>query len=293
MKLYPKTPAPAVYFLAGSLPARALLHSRQLCLLGMVARLGPRCPIFKYGLHILSSPPPPVRTAAKLWFLQVRALCLQYDLPDPQEVLQSAPSKFHWKAIVSRQINSHWRQKLLRAAAELPSIAHLRLTHMSLTSPSTLLTSCSSSQYEVQKATVQLRMTSGRYRTCWLRRYWSGDPTGHCRVPGCTPGTPGTLVHLATGQCQGLQAASSAAALSWAEFSISHPYLRPILVSMANADPNTFLAFLLNPTTHPSAIALSQQLGAQVIDELCFLTRSWLYTIHTARYRALGLWQYL
>ena len=62
---------------------------------------------------------------------------------------------------------------------------------------------------------------------------------------------------------------------------------------MANSEPDDFLSFLLNPSTHPLVIALSQQLGKQATDELCFLTRSWLYTLHCARFRALGLWQYL
>ena len=40
-RLYKATPAPVVFFLAGSLPAPGLLHLRQLSLLGMIARLGP------------------------------------------------------------------------------------------------------------------------------------------------------------------------------------------------------------------------------------------------------------
>ena len=220
-------------------------------------------------------------------------MCLQYELQDPLEVLQSAPPKQQWKAAVSRQVNAFWRTKLLLAAEELPSLAHLRLTHMSLSRPSPLLTSCSASQNEVQKATVQLRMASGRYRTCWLRRYWSGDPTGRCQVPGCAPDTPGTLVHLATGQCQALTAASGEAAASWAKYSSSRPYILPLLESAANSDPQVFLAFLLNPSTHPSVLALAQLHGNQVVDEVCHLSRSWLYALHCARYRALGLWQYL
>ena len=70
--------------------------------------------------------------------------------------------------------------------------------------PLQLWTSCKGSELEVRKATIQARMPSGRYRTCWLRRHWSGDASGNCRVLGCTPDTLGTLVHLATGQCPGL-----------------------------------------------------------------------------------------
>ena len=56
-RLDPRTPAPVVYFLAGSLPARANYHLRQLCLLGMVARLGPDSILHRYGRHVLTSPP--------------------------------------------------------------------------------------------------------------------------------------------------------------------------------------------------------------------------------------------
>lgn len=293
LKLYPNTPAPVVFFLSGSLPARALLHSRQLCLLAMIARLGSRSPLYRYGVHILSSQPPPVRTASKIWFLQVRAICLRYGLPDPLQVLLSPPPKQRWKTSVSRQILSYWRANLLAAADKLPSIAHLRLTHMSLTNPSPLLTSCYSSQYEVQKATVQIRMASGRYRTCYLRRHWSGDPSGYCKVPGCTPSTPGTLLHLVTGQCLGLKPACASAAALWADFVAPRPYLRPILENISDSRPDDFLAFLLNPTTHPLAITSAQIQGRIVLDELCYLTRTWLHTLHSARYRALGLWQYL
>ena len=293
LKLYPRTPAPVVYFLAGTLPARALLHSRQFSLLGMVARLGPKCPLFRYAMHILNHPPPQVRIAAKIWFLQVRTLCVQYGLPDPLKVLQSPPSKQSWKKTVTRSIQLFWRSKLILAAEALPSLAHLRFSHISLTRPSPLLTSCKNKQFEVKKATVQIKMASGRYRTCWLRRYWSGDPSGHCRVPGCAPDTPGTLEHLATGQCQGLSDATAAASASWARFAAANPHLKPLLTTMASSNPNAFLSFLLDPSTNHLALALSQQLGNHIMDQLCYLTRTWLYTHHTARYRALGLWEYL
>ena len=62
---------------------------------------------------------------------------------------------------------------------------------------------------------------------------------------------------------------------------------------MAAADPETFAAFLLNPSTQAPVLALAQEHGHQVVDDLCHLTRTWLYTLHCARYRALGLWQFL
>ena len=88
LRLYPCTPAPVVYLLAGCPPARATLHLRQLSLLGMVARLGPTSILHKLGVHILNNPPQQSRSpSSMLWFVQVRQICLQYCLPDPLQVL--------------------------------------------------------------------------------------------------------------------------------------------------------------------------------------------------------------
>ena len=294
MRLYPRTPASFVYLMAGCLPASATLHERQLCLLGMIARQGPGAILHRLGTYILSNPPPRTRSPSSVpWFLQVRQLCDQYHLLDPLEVLASAPSKGSWKGIVKRQIAEYWGQKIRSEASSLPSLSHLRPSHMSLSSPSPLLTTCGSESLEVKKMTVQLRMSSGRYRTCWMRRHWSGDSSGYCRVPGCISETPGTLAHLATGQCKGLAAAITDACTYWASFSAQRPYLQPLLKHYAACESDAFLAFLLDPASQPPVLALLHEQGKDILKEVCHLTRTWLYQLHRARFRALGLWEYL
>ena len=190
-------------------------------------------------------------------------------------------------------MEAYWGARLRAEAAGLPSLSYLRTSHLTLSSSHPLWSSCRGSQHEVVKATVQARMLSGRYRTCWLRRHWSGDATGHCRVPGCTPNTPGTLVHLATGQCVGLTAAVVAATTHWSSFLSSHPHLLPLLQEMARAEPEVFLAFLLDPGTQAPVLVLAQVHGREVVDHLFHLTRTWLYTLHVERFRRLGLWEFL
>ena len=294
LRLYPGTPASFVYLTAGCLPASATLHQRQLCLLGMVARQGSTSILHQWGTYILSNPPPPSRSPSAVpWFIQVKQLCQQYGLPDPLKILQEAPSKGAWKGAVKRQVTMFWGNKLRAEASALPSLSHLRPSHMSISSTSPLITSCARDGAEVRKMTVQLRMASGRYRTCWLRRHWSGDSSGNCRVPGCTLNTPGTLTHLATGQCLGLAATTAAACDYWREYAISRPYLIPLLKSFADGDSATFLAFLLDPGSQAAVISLKQLHGGFVLDKLCHLTRTWLFQHHRARFRALGLWEWL
>ena len=74
---------------------------------------------------------------------------------------------------------------------------------------------------------------------------------------------------------------------------ISHPHLLPLLKGLAEGEKEAFLSFLLDPSTQPNVIALAQNHGQEVIDQVCMLTRTWLYLQHRARFRALGLWDAL
>ena len=160
---------------------------------------------------------------------------------------------------------------------------------MSLAKAHPIWTSAGSSPYEIRKATVQSRMLSGRYRTCWLRRHWSGDPTGVCRVPGCS-GVPGTLAHILTGECPGLSNAYIHATGLWTSFLRENTHLVPIINQFSLADQTKFLSFLLDPSTFPPVIALSQKLGTKIIDQFCYMARTWLFCIHKERLKLLNLW---
>ena len=289
-KLYPKTPAPVVFFLAGTLPASAVLHLRQLSLLGMIARLGPSSILHHHGCQILSDPPASQLPSRQSWFLQVRALCQEYALPDPLYVFANPPPKAEWKKVTKHAVIKLWSSKFRTEAASKPSLIYFKASHMSLCSPSPIWTSCHNSTYETKKATVQARMGSGRYRTCWLRRHWGHEETGMCRVPGCSGDLPGTLLHLATGQCPGLASATAAAAAHWSSFLQVHPHLLPIIQVSTSSSPEVFLSLLLDPSTQAPVITLAQEHGQDVVNQLCFLTRTWLYTLHRERLKKLGFW---
>ena len=67
LKIHDRTPDPLVYFLAGSLPAAATLHLKQLSLLSMISRL-PDNILNKIGRHVLTV----ADDRTKSWFLMVR-----------------------------------------------------------------------------------------------------------------------------------------------------------------------------------------------------------------------------
>ena len=95
---------------------------------------------------------------------------------------------------------------------------------------------------------------------------------------------------LNTFRCPGLATAVAAARAHWDGVVSSSPHLIPTLQAYLSSTPEEFLQFLLDPTTQPGVLALAQGTSPEVVDQLCHLARTWLYTLHRARFRGLGLW---
>ena len=251
----------------------------------MIARLGPTNILHRHGCSILAN----ISTNKFSWFTQVNELCQQYSLPGPLQVLNNPPSKESFKKKAKLLVLDWWNTKFREDILRLPSLQFFRADFMSLATTHPIWTSAGSSPYEIRKATVQARMLSGRYRTYWLRRHWSGDSTGACLIPGCS-GMPGTLLHIATGECPGLVQAYSHAADLWNSFLSENPNLLPI-IQQFQLDKTEFLSFLLDPSTQPSVvIALAQQTeGNIIVDQLRYLTRTCLFIIHKERLKLMKL----
>ena len=250
----------------------------------MISRLGHSNILHRVATQALSTP----GNYKNSWFLKVKDICAQYCLPDPLTILSSPPSHNSYKNTTKQKVLNFWNTELRAAVQGLDSLSMFKAEYMSLCQPHPLWTSAGSSPFEVRKATVQARMLSGRYRTCWLRRHWSGDPTGHCKVPGCSD-QPGTLLHMATGECPGLTAALIRAVALWKSFLQQNPLLFPVVKEYSLG--NEFLSFLLDPTSKPLVISLTQVHGKQITDKLCYMTRTWLFYMHKERLKQLGIWK--
>ena len=286
-RLYTRTPAPAVYFLSGTLPAPAILHMRQFGLLYMIARLGPTNILWKHGTYILH------HHIKHSWFTQVRELTLQYSLPDPLLTLTSPPtSKPAWKGTVRRAVTAYWHSKLVAEAKALPSLLFLRPSFIPLgTGAHPLWTTCGSSPTAVRAATVQARMLSGRYRTDWLQRHWTGE-SGACRLPSCSS-PRGDLPHLLSGTCPALAQTLAGTLHYWRECLSTLPHLLPPVQAALQATPEGLTTFLLDPSTDPGVIGLVQLHGTGILDTYFRLSRAWIWAAHRRRLQLLGLHQYL
>jgi hypothetical protein len=289
-KLPSTTPDCVVFFLAGSLPATGLIHLRQLGLLGMIARLGENSILQQLGRQVLLS-----NGRGKSWFLQVRTISEQYNLPDPLLVLQTPPSKHSWKALCKSRIISWWEVRLRGEAILLPSLKYFYPSYMSLTTPHPLWT-MAESPYQVNKANTVATMLSGRYVTDHRARYWSqSNPDGHCQLCLFTghPATPGTLEHLLL-KCPTLAETRTQSNSNWSAYLADKPSLFPIIMHHTltpGIEGETLkMQLLLDPSSCPMVVKAVQEKGVGILSHLLFMTRTWCHAHHLKRRRMLKLY---
>ena len=284
-KLHNKTPSSVIYFLAGTLPATALLHLRYLGLFGMITRL-PTDPLNIHARNVLSCHKP----SSKPWFWTIREICVLYQLPHPLQLLNSPMLKTSFKKLTKSKVTDYWEIRLRGEARVLPSLRFFHPEFMSLASPHPLWTSTGSSPYEVAKAIQQARFLSGRYRTESLCKHWSNNATGQCLSDSCkTEPKEETIEHILL-FCPAYSSTRRKLYNFWVNRS-SGPTLQLVLEALSSPT-NLFMQFLLDCSTMPNVIAATQLHGPDLLNNLFHLTRTWCFALHRERMKMLGRWNF-
>ena len=288
-KLPNTTPDCVVFFLAGCMPSTAVIHLRQLGLLGMLARLGDHSILQQHGRNVLLS------VKSRSWFHHIRLVAQQYDLPDPLFILQTPPPKEAWKRQCKARIISWWEKKLRGEADLLPSLPYFRPSYMSLSSPHPVWT-MAETPYEVSKACTVATMLSGRYITDHRSRHWSNkNPQGVCQLCLVSnfPSTPGTLEHLLL-ECPVLSETRRSLSSHRCIYISDKPALIPIIdyhtKSTGQEGVYLHMQLLLDPTTCPMVIKAAQCEGDGILSHLLYLSRTWCHSHHQKRRKLLKLY---
>ena len=286
LKLHKATPECVVWFLAGCLPAEALLHLRQMSLFGMISRLHQGSNLLAdHARHIFAT----ARASSKSWFLQIQNTFLQYSLPHPVTFLDNPPSKASFKSQVSSAVIEHWEQKLRGQASLLDSLKYFSPSFMSLSSTHPIFSTCGSSPYEVSKAVVQARYLSGRARVEALTKHWdTANKEGICPLCRDTDPVLGTLEHLLlSGGCPALAEARLSMLSFFNAYMVPRPYLLPLIKPCWSNDESLTMQFLLDCSIIPSIIRSSQESSEPVMKDLFYMTRTFVFKIYITRRRML------
>ena len=255
----------------------------------MISRLGPSNILHRHAVYVLSNP----KENSRSWFCLMIHICSQYSLPSPKEILDSQQSRSSFKSLIECKAHDFWEQKLREDASRLPSSKYFKPKYYSLARPHPIWRFAGNNPYEVEKAMVQARFLSGRYRTCWLSRHWSWDSSGFCRLPNCHLDSPthGTLEHLLI-HCQDLQPARDRVLDLWSRAMETNPVFAPVFSKFwptRTADSDS-VQFILDCSVIQDIINLQQSEGQWILETLFYLTRTYCFSLHKARLRLMGKW---
>ena len=282
MKIPPNTPDVAVYFLAGSLPAEALLHQKQLVLFNMICHLEENF-LKLHAIDILLS-----GDAGNSWFHNIQLICYQYGLPNPLTLLNQPMTKTKFKSLTYEKIHEFWRRKLCQEAA-IDSLKFMNCSFTSLTRPHVIFTSLDGNPYQAKAACIQASLLSGKYRTEKVKRFWSGNKEGFCLQKSCLnlnliEDNCHFLLH-----CLALSEQRRRLAAQASNILASNPVFKPIFDAYLFCnDDNLRLQFLLDCSILPMVIQAYQLFGDYVHNFLFKMTRSWCRSLHRERAKLLG-----
>ena len=286
LKLHDRTPRSVVHFLAGSLPASALLHIRQLGLFAMLCRLPCENALRKYANEMFESGP----LSKKAWFAQIQALCVMYSLPQPLVLLTSPPEKDAFKLSIKKKVLAYWESLLRDEAKALKSLCYFKPHFMSLLKPHPLFTSAGTSPYRVTKACIQARMMSGRYRCGALFRHWKPLNSGYCLLSESCKVIE-DVPHILQ-WCDGLRNVREKLFDHTQKVVISLPdYLREVIYFYCNLSSPSFCDFLLDCSSLPLVISTAQKYGEEILLPLFSLSQTWVFMLHRERLKLLGRWK--
>jgi hypothetical protein len=285
LKLHQATPAPVVFFLAGCLPLPAKLHMRMFSLYGQLCRL-------RAGDNILANQARAIYSSScsssKSWFWKLRQLCLQYALPHPSEWLHNQPSKHQVKTMARSAVIQFWLAKLRSQADHLSSLKYLQTNFLGLSTCHPMFRLCGSSPREVEKASCQARLLSGRYRVEALSGHWTPwNKEGLCTLQECwrtAHAHKGTVESLLT-SCHSLSPTRVAVLQHTMQVIMGDSVLQDLVQQCMNHDA---VQFWLDCTTMALVISAVQQHGQRLLSTLLRLTRNYCFVIHNARNDMLG-----
>ena len=286
LKISANSPPALVYFIAGSLPGKAILHKKQLTLFGMICRLRDD-PLNKHARQVLLTSSSPTS-----WFIQVRDLFLQYQLPHPLQLLDNPLTKEQFKRLLKAKVVDYWETALRNEASSLLSLDYFKPQYMSLSSPHKLLTSAGPKSYEVTKARIQLLFLSSQYPSAKLQRHWSlENPLGLCTFQYCqdrliVESPEHILLHCPAYSASRQNMVSLCLKV---EDSVSHSLVIGLLVSNSN---QKMMQFLLDCSVMPDVIYWAQHHGDHILNDLFYLSRTWCFAIHRERMKRLGRWHF-
>ena len=103
-----------------------MIHKRILSLFGNITRLTENAIEYKLAKRQLE-----IKTfKSHSWFIVVKKILIQYELPDPELLLDNVLEKYAWKKRFHTAINKYWTERIVSQSKLYSSLKHLSKTYV-------------------------------------------------------------------------------------------------------------------------------------------------------------------
>ena len=280
LSLAKNTADPAVYILSGSLPMEAELHLKALSLYGNITRADRSTIEWRLAerqLHLKTN-------QSNSWFIQIKKICLKYDILDCQDFLNNPLGKLQWKSLITKKIHTYWNDKIHKESERYSSLKYISGEYMAKRIHPILTTNTSNCR-DIIKLPIRTRFATGNYILQTNRaKFNQNDVSAVCRVCGKEDET---ISHFLI-SCTPLEAERMSLLKSLREQYIK--VLELLNINMHDIDVD-FIHVIINP------YHLVNYCGTSLTSELCaFINihiepacRTLIYKLHLHRYKLLNL----
>ena len=194
------------------------------------------------------------------------------------------------KEVVKQKVLDYWQSKLRTDAKKLEnsSLTFFKPAFMSLSRPHLLWTTCHGNSYELNKATIQAKYLSGRFRTEKLLSHFSRANSQFCQLHPESETVGDIYHHLVF--CPALQDCRATLFEYWDQIAFHNQTASKILSEIQNATPDIFLQFILDCSVLPHVISAAQSEGYTIYEILFKATRTYCYSVYRTRRKLLDQW---
>ena len=103
-----------------------MIHKRILSLFGNITRLTENAIEYNLAKRQLE-----IKTfKSHSWFIVVKKILIQYELPDPESLLDNVLEKYAWKKRFRTAINKYWTERIATQSKLYTSLKHLSKTYV-------------------------------------------------------------------------------------------------------------------------------------------------------------------
>ena len=261
---------PAVYMISGLLPLEAEIHTKVFTMFGNITRAHKNSTEWKLAerqLHIKS-------LDSNSWFMEIKKLCIKYDLEDPIHYMQNHLSKTKWKSLITSAIYNYWSDRINEEIKYYSTLKYLSPTY-EIGKIHPLAKTNTVNQKDINRIPTRLKLATGNYMLQTMRAAYNQNPIDPtCKL--CNQAEE-TVSHFLI-CCKTLE------------------YLRaPTINNIIEESSKLFASHCTNPQLdiiqliiNPFHYAVNNSLKANTCTSIEPLCRQLIYKLHCKRYELLA-----